>query len=44
MAGGAPGKVVTNGKGVEHFPDVYIDQLLAGYSAALGGSASDCGG
>lgn len=42
MAGGAPEKVVTNGKGVEHFPDVYGAQLQQAYGAALGGQASDC--
>jgi hypothetical protein len=27
-AGGAPGKVVTNGKGIDHFPDVYGAELM----------------
>jgi hypothetical protein len=36
-AGGAPSKVVTNHKGIDHFPDVYGQQLLAAYTQALGG-------
>jgi hypothetical protein len=43
MAGGAPEKVVTNGKGVEHFPDVYGNQLFQAYGTVLGsGTAADC--
>jgi len=43
MAGGAPEKVVTNGKGVEHFPDVYFDQLMHAYSTVFGsGQTLDC--
>jgi hypothetical protein len=30
-AGGAPAKVTTNGKGIDHFPDLYNDQLFASY-------------
>ena len=30
-AGGAPAKVVTNGKGIDHFPDVYGDQLIGSF-------------
>jgi hypothetical protein len=37
-AGGAPNKVVTNGKGIEHFVDVYGDQLGAAFFQALLGS------
>lgn len=45
MAGGAPEKVVTNGKGVEHFPDVYGEQLLQAYGTVFGtGQALDCTG
>src|SRR5690348_16742245 len=45
MAGGAPEKVVTNGKGVEHFPDVYGEQLLQAYGTAFGtGQPLDCTG
>jgi hypothetical protein len=45
MAGGAPEKVVTNGKGVEHFPDVYGEQLLQAYETVLGtGQTLDCTG
>jgi hypothetical protein len=39
-AGGAPAKVVTNGKGIDHFPDVYGAQLFAAYGQALGGPAA----
>lgn len=43
MAGGAPEKVVTNGKGVEHFPDVYGEQLLQAYATVVGsGQTLDC--
>jgi hypothetical protein len=43
MAGGAPEKVVTNGKGVEHFPDLYENQLLQAYETVFGsGQALDC--
>lgn len=43
MAGGAPEKVVTNGKGVEHFPDVYGEQLLQAYGTVFGsGQTLDC--
>jgi hypothetical protein len=43
MAGGAPNKVVTNGKGAEHFPDVYNDQLMQAYGTVFGsGQALDC--
>jgi hypothetical protein len=41
MAGGAPTKVVTNGVGVEHFPDVYGAQLMAAYKNIVGGTP-DC--
>jgi hypothetical protein len=45
MAGGAPEKVVTNGKGVEHFPDVYGSQLLQAYGTVFAnGEALDCTG
>jgi hypothetical protein len=45
MAGGAPEKVVTNGKGVEHFPDVYGEQLLQAYGTVLAsGQTLDCAG
>jgi hypothetical protein len=43
MAGGAPAKVVTNGKGVEHFPDVYGAQLIQAYTTVFGGG-TDCTG
>jgi hypothetical protein len=43
MAGGAPAKVVTNGKGVEHFPDVYGDQLFQAYGTVYAtGQTLDC--
>jgi hypothetical protein len=43
MAGGAPEKVVTDGKGVEHFPDVYGSQLLQAYGTVFGaGQTLDC--
>jgi hypothetical protein len=43
MAGGAPEKVVTNGKGVEHFPDVYGSQLFQAYGTVFGsGQPLDC--
>ena len=43
MAGGAPEKVVTNGKGVEHFPDLYQQQLIQAYSTVYGsGETADC--
>jgi len=43
MAGGAPSKVVTNGKGVDHFPDVYNDQLFQAYGTVFGsGQTLDC--
>ncbi len=45
MAGGAPNKVVTNGKGVEHFPDVYGQQLFQAYGTVFAsGQTSDCTG
>jgi hypothetical protein len=45
MAGGAPEKVVTNGKGVEHFPDVYGEQLLQAYGTVYAtGQTLDCTG
>jgi hypothetical protein len=45
MAGGAPEKVVTDGKGVEHFPDVYGSQLLQAYGTVFAsGEALDCSG
>jgi hypothetical protein len=45
MAGGAPEKVVTNGKGVEHFPDLYGDQLIQAYGTVLAsGQTLDCSG
>jgi len=45
MAGGAPEKVVTDGKGVEHFPDVYGSQLLQAYGTVFAsGQALDCTG
>lgn len=43
MAGGAPEKVVTNGKGVEHFPDVYGEQLSQAYWTVFDtGQTLDC--
>jgi hypothetical protein len=39
-AGGAPAKNVTNGKGIDHFPDVYGAQLQAAYGEALGGPSA----
>ena len=45
MAGGAPQKVVTNGKGVEHFPDVYGNQLFQAYGTVFStGQTLDCTG
>lgn len=45
MAGGAPEKVVTDGKGVEHFPDVYGSQLLQAYGTVFAsGQTLDCTG
>jgi hypothetical protein len=45
MAGGAPEKVVTNGKGVEHFPDVYGEQLLQASGTVFAtGETLDCTG
>ena len=45
MAGGAPEKVVTNGKGAEHFPDVYGEQLLQAYGTVFDtGQTLDCAG
>lgn len=45
MAGGAPNKVVTNGKGVEHFPDVYGQQLFQAYGTVFAsGQTQDCTG
>jgi hypothetical protein len=41
-AGGAPTKVVTNGTGIDHFPEVYHDQLVAGYTAAYSGAQVIC--
>lgn len=43
MAGGAPEKVVTNGKGIDHFPDVYGNQLFQAYGTVYAtGQALDC--
>jgi len=44
MAGGAPSKVVTNGKGADHFPDVYANQLMQAYGTVYGsgGQTLDC--
>lgn len=43
MAGGAPTKVVSDGKGAEHFPDAYGAQLFQAYGTVLAtGTASDC--
>lgn len=36
-AGGAPAKVTTDGKGIDHFPDVYGEQLFASYFQVLTG-------
>jgi hypothetical protein len=45
MAGGAPEKVVTDGKGVEHFPDLYGEQLLQAYETVSStGQTLDCTG
>jgi hypothetical protein len=45
MAGGAPEKVVTDGKGVEHFPDLYGGQLLQAYETVVAsGTTLDCTG
>jgi hypothetical protein len=45
MAGGAPEKVVTDGKGVEHFPDLYGGQLLQAYQTVVAsGTTLDCTG
>ncbi|HKN63811.1 MAG TPA: hypothetical protein VJV76_05715 [Gaiellaceae bacterium] len=45
MAAGAPEKVVTNGKGVEHFPDLYGNQLFQAYGTVLAtGQTLDCNG
>lgn len=45
MGGGAPEKVVTDGKGVEHFPDVYGNQLLQAYETVFAsGQTLDCTG
>lgn len=35
--GGAPAKNATNGKGIDHFPDLYSDQLFTSYVAAFTG-------
>jgi hypothetical protein len=34
-AGGAPGKVTTNGKGIDHFPDLYGGQLMSSFIAVF---------
>jgi hypothetical protein len=39
-AGGAPNKVVTDGRGIDHFPDVYGDQLAAAIFLFFGGPAA----
>jgi hypothetical protein len=39
-AGGAPSKITTDGKGIDHFPDVYSAQLFAAFVQALGGPAA----
>jgi hypothetical protein len=45
MAAGAPEKVVTDGKGVEHFPDVYGVQLQQAYETVVDtGQTLDCTG
>jgi hypothetical protein len=36
-AGGAPTKVVSNGTGIDHFPDVYGQSLIASYNFVYGG-------
>ena len=41
-AGGAPQKVTTNQKGIDHFPDLYGDQLVAAYNYALTHTAVVC--
>jgi hypothetical protein len=41
-AGGAPTKVVTNGVGIDHFPDVYGGQLVAAYNAIYNNVAVVC--
>ena len=40
-AGGAPSKVATNGKGIDHFPDVYGGQLFAAYVSVYCGEVPD---
>jgi hypothetical protein len=41
-AGGAPGKVTTNQKGIDHFPDLYGQQLVAAYNYAVTHSTVVC--
>jgi len=42
-AGGAGGKsVTTDGKGIDHFPDVYGQQIGAAYATVLSGGPSAC--
>ena len=44
-AGGADknaGQVVANGKGIEHFPEVYGQQLFTAYGTVLSGGPSAC--
>jgi hypothetical protein len=41
-AGGAPTKVVTNGTGIDHFPDVYNAQLIAAYTAVYFNTTVTC--
>jgi hypothetical protein len=40
-AGGAPGKVTTNGKGIDHFPDVYGGQLMDAFMTTFCGDFPD---
>jgi hypothetical protein len=44
-AGGADknaGQVVANGKGIEHFPEVYGQQIFTAYATVLSGTPSAC--
>jgi hypothetical protein len=44
-AGGAEkngGKVLTDGKGIDHFPEVYGEQLMTAYQTVLLGTPSAC--